>query len=107
MRNSPAFETHALMVFAVFDDVIDNLDGDVQIMLEKLESVARLHAKAEGFSFEFFQVRHPSRFKFLMDPGILGNPHSIFLHINYWTMWSFLVTGQCEFKSFEIMQFFF
>ena len=56
MRNSPAFETHALMVFAVFDDVIDNLDGDVQTMLEKLESVARLHAKAEGFSFEFFQV---------------------------------------------------
>ena len=56
MRDSPAFETHALMVFAVFDDVIDNLDGDVQTMLEKLESVARIHAKADGFSFEFFQV---------------------------------------------------
>lgn len=56
MRNSPEFETHALMVFAVFDDVIEHLDGDVQTMLEKLESVARVHAKAEGFSFEFFQV---------------------------------------------------
>ena len=63
MRDSPAFETHALMVFAVFDDVIDNLDGDVQTLLEKLESVARIHAKADGFSFEFFQVSLQIRIK--------------------------------------------
>ncbi len=56
MRSSPDFEMHALMIFAVFDDVVENLDGDVDTMIEKLESVARLHAKAEGFNSEFFQV---------------------------------------------------
>ncbi len=56
MRSSPDFEMHALMIFAVVDDVVENLDGDVDTMIEKLESVARLHAKAEGFSSEFFQV---------------------------------------------------
>lgn len=57
MRNSEYLEAQAMMMFSLFDDVIENLDGDLDLLLEKLEDVARLHAKLEGFHSEFFQVK--------------------------------------------------
>ena len=58
MRVSSEFEAQAMIVFSIFDDVIENLDTDIEGVLEKLEELARLHAKIEGFSCEFFKVSY-------------------------------------------------
>ena len=56
MIQSVEFETMATMILSVFDDVIENLDNDVDGMIDKLERLARMHAKVDGFHSDFFQV---------------------------------------------------
>ena len=56
MRMSEDFEAQAMMIFALFDDVVESLYDDADTILEKLEYVARIHAKLEGFHSDFFQV---------------------------------------------------
>ena len=56
MRLSEEFEAQAMMMFALFDDVVESLYEDADSILEKLEDVARIHARLEGFHSEFFQV---------------------------------------------------
>ena len=65
LRNSEYLEAHAMMTLTVFDDVIENMDGDVDMLLEKLEDVARMHAKLEGFHSDFFQVSYLGRIYFI------------------------------------------
>ena len=56
MRLSEDFEAQAMMMFALFDDVVEALHDDLDPILDKLTDVARLHAKMEGFHSEFFKV---------------------------------------------------
>ena len=56
MLNSSEFESLAVAIFAIYDDVIENMSKDTDGVMAKLEEVARLHAKLEGFQSAFFQV---------------------------------------------------
>ena len=56
MRSSPQFDIHAMAIFAMFDDVIANMDIDLDKVIAKLQDVARLHARVDGFHADFFQV---------------------------------------------------
>ena len=56
MRSNPQFDIHAMSIFTVFDDVVENMDTDLDGVIYKLEDVARSHARTEGFNAEFFHV---------------------------------------------------
>jgi hypothetical protein len=50
----------ALVIFGVYDDVIEGITHDVDDAIAKLEEVGRLHAKIDAFHADFFQVRGSS-----------------------------------------------
>ena len=56
MIQDTEFEAMATLILSIFDDVIENVDNDLDGLLERLERLARLHAKVEGFHSDFFQV---------------------------------------------------
>ena len=56
MRQSRQFEAQSLAVLSLFDFVIENLDKDVDAIHVRLEEVAKIHARIEGFHADLFQV---------------------------------------------------
>ena len=56
MRQSEQFEQHALSIFHVFDDVIENMEHDIDGVTTMLEELAKVHARVDGFQSEYFQV---------------------------------------------------
>ena len=56
MRSSTNFEHHALSIFHVFDDVIENMEHDIDGVTLMLEDLAKAHARIDGFQSDYFQV---------------------------------------------------
>lgn len=56
MRENLEFEIQAIAIFGLFDEVIPNLKVDVDRIFMKLEEIAQIHSRIDGFNPEFFQV---------------------------------------------------
>ncbi|CAH1792926.1 unnamed protein product [Owenia fusiformis] len=55
IRESIAFENHAVAIWTVYDEVMEDLDGNVGGAIRTLHSTAKIHKNIDGFSSDFFK----------------------------------------------------